>query len=178
MLYVRLNMRALFIISLFFVLSSCERSVENTVDSGSEAQAKELDKAMIRFISFYGTDDSIGIELNGDRAFLRKKDSAPNRERFEIPYDDGLRLIETFYDISDIEKFRGTESDDRQTSVHHLISVYDENPEYYSEEWIDYVIPKAIVHNYPEIHKWFTDIQDAMKLTLPNKTLHPTADQL
>ena len=35
---------------------------------------------------------------------------------------------------------------------------------------------KNIVHNYPEIHKWFTDIQDAMKLTLPNKTLHPTTD--
>ena len=81
----------------------------------------------------------------------------------EISYSNGLSLLEGFYAIPRIEEYRGKESDDRQTSVQYLVVVYDEMPEHYSTDWVDYVIPKDIVALHPELNAWFENMRATKK---------------
>ncbi|WP_379713232.1 hypothetical protein [Haloferula chungangensis] len=112
---------------------------------------------MIRSISFNDRNGDIGVELNGDRAFLRQ--DSPEHTRAEIPYHDGLNLLEGFYDIPRIEEYRGKKSDNRQTSIQYLVVIYDEMPQHYSDEWLDYVIPKDSVALNPELNAWFENMR-------------------
>jgi len=112
---------------------------------------------MIRTISFNDASGKIGVELNGDRAFLRR--DTPERQRTEIPYADGLKLLEGFYAISGVEAYRGKDTDDRQTSIQYLVNIYDEMPERYSDEWVDYVIPKDSISINSELETWFENMR-------------------
>jgi len=111
---------------------------------------------MVRSIRFYGTDHDIGIELNGDRAFYHRE--SPENAKVQIPYEEGLALLEDFYALPRINEYRGKKSDDRQTSTHHLITIYDEKPEHYSKEWVDYLIPKDSAEGFPEFESWMKRI--------------------
>ena len=112
---------------------------------------------MIRTISFNDESGEIGVEINGESAFLRR--DAPEQQRTEIPYADGLQLLEGFYATSGVEEYRGKESDNRQTSIQYLVNIYDEARERYSEEWVDYVIPKDGVSINSELIKWFENMR-------------------
>lgn len=114
-------------------------------------------RSKIRYISLDGTSGKFGLELNGDRAFIR--DKSAEEPRAEISYQDGLALLEEFYDIDGIESFRGTSSDNRQTSKQVLITVYDEEPQYYSEDTVDYIFAKEVVTAGTEIGEWVGRMQ-------------------
>jgi hypothetical protein len=152
------NMRSALILA-FGVLSlvGCERQAKELAEASSVSSEVEVGKPMIRTISFNDTDSDIGVEINGDRAFLRQ-DSLEHK-RTEIPYLDGLSLLEGFYAIPRIEEYRGKKRDDRQTSIQYLMVIYDEMPEHYSEEWVDYVIPKNSVELHPELNAWFENMR-------------------
>ena len=156
-------MRSALILS-FGVLSlvGCERQAKEVAEASSVSSEVKLEKPMIRTISFNDTNGDIGVELNGDRAFLRQ--DSPEHKRTEIPYHNGLSLLEGFYAIPRIEEYRGKKSDDCQTSIQYLVVIYDEMPEHYSEEWVDYVIPKDSVELHPELNAWFEDMRAAKEL--------------
>lgn len=81
-----------------------------------------------------------------------------------MSYLDGLSLLEGFYAIPRIGEYRGKKSDDRQTSIQYLVVIHDEMPEHYSDEWVDYVIPKDSVVLHPELNAWFENMRAAKKL--------------
>ena len=140
---------------------SGEKRLEEDADI-HESSESQSPSTLLRTISFYGTDNDYGIELNGDKAFMRIEPKPI--KRIEIPYEDGLQLLEGFYTISGIEDFRGKASDNRQTSLHYLVMTYDQIPERYSEDWVDYVIPKSEVPNHPEIRAWFDKMSQAKEM--------------
>jgi hypothetical protein len=143
-------------------LFSCERKTTEAKETISVNDRVESEKPMIRYIRFNDSDGNLGVELNGDRAYLRQ-DSVEHK-RTEIPFRDGLSLLEGFYAIPRIEEFRGKKSDDRQTSIQYLVFVYDEMPERYSEDWVDYVIPKDSVALHPELGAWFENMRTTEKI--------------
>ncbi len=143
-------------------LFSCERQTREATNTISVIDEVESEKPMIRTIRFNDTNGKIGVELNGDRAYLRQ-DSVEHK-RTEIPYRDGLNLLEEFYAIPRIEEYRGKKSDDRQTSIQYLVVVYDEMPERYSEDWVDYVIPKDSVTLHPELNAWFENMRATKRI--------------
>jgi hypothetical protein len=148
------KMRAALILTLIGALTvGCEQQPKVDDSNNTAPASPKSEKPMIRSIGFNGDKEDFGIQLNGKHAFLRIETKP--RKRIEIPYDEGLRLLETFYGISGIEEYRGKKSDDRQTSIHYLVDIHDEMPARYSEEWVDYVIPKDKVPLHPEINKWF-----------------------
>ena len=159
-------MKTALIISLLVTMFvGCkERSTNATVKEVKPA-AVELAKPLIRDISINSGSERFGIELNGDRAFFRLQAEVP--ERKEIPYGEGLRLLEGFYSISGIEEYRGKDSDDRQTSVQYLVNIYDEMPERYSKDWVDYVIPKNEVSANTELQAWFESMQTMKRQNKP-----------
>ena len=125
----------------------------------SEAKAK---RPMIRWIRFYGTDQDYGIELNGEQAFLRQESIEPNR--IEISYEKGLKLLEDFYSLPRIETYRGKDTDNRQTSIHYLVNIFDEMPQRYSEDWVDYVFVKDELDSFPELKEWFGRMKSTQTL--------------
>lgn len=137
-------------------LLSCERQTKKAIEGMSLSDGVEPEKVMIRYIRFNDKDGNFGVELNGDRAYLRQE--SEEHKRTEIPFRDGLSLLEGFYAIPRIEEFRGKKSDNRKTSSHYLVFVYDEIPERYSEDWVDYVIPKDRVALHPELGAWFENM--------------------
>ena len=144
------------------LLFSCERQTRDATKTIYVNDGVESEKSVIRTILFNDTNGNIGVEINGDRAYLRQ-DSIEHK-RTEIPYRDGLNLLEGFYAIPRIEEYRGKKSDDRQTSIQYLVVVYDEEPQHYSEYWVDYVIPKNSVALHPELNAWFENMRTTKKL--------------
>lgn len=142
-------------------LFSCERQSQEATKTTSVSDGVESKKPMIRTISFNDANGEIRVELNGDRAFLRQ--DSMEHTRAEIPYRDGLNLLEEFYAIPRIEEYRGKESDNRQTSIQYLVVIYDEMPQHYSDEWVDYVIPKDSVALNPELNAWFENMRTTQK---------------
>lgn len=156
-------MRSALILSFgVLFLVGCERRAKEGAEAGSVSSEVKSEKPMIRAISLNDTNGKIGVELNGDRAFLRQ--DSPEHKRTEIPYRDGLRLLEGFYAIPGIEEYRGKKSEDRKTSIQYLVAIYDEMPERYYEEWVDYVIPKDSVERHPELNAWFEDMRATQEL--------------
>lgn len=143
-------------------LFSCERQTTKATERIAVPDRVESEKPMIRYIRFNDTDGNLGVELNGDRAYLRRDSVEPKRT--EIPFRDGLSLLEGFYAIPQIEDFRGKKSDHRQTSIHYLVFVYDEMPERYSEGWVDYIIPKGSVALHPELGAWFENMRRTKRI--------------
>ena len=142
-------------------LFSCERQSNKTAETTIASDIFGSERSMIRTISFNDASGKIGVEINGDRAFLRK--DTPEHQRTEIPYADGLKLLEGFYAIPGVEAYRGKESDNRQISIHYLVDIYDEMPERYSDEWVDYVIPKDGISTNPELVAWFENMRTTKK---------------
>jgi hypothetical protein len=162
-LIVLLKMRNALTLTLAIAcLFSCERKTTKTTETISVTDRVEAEKSMIRYIHFNDTDGDIGVEINGDRAFLRQ--DSVGHKRTEIPYRDGLSLLEGFYAIPRIEEYRGKKSDDRQTSIQYLVVIYDEMPEHYSEEWVDYVIPNNSVELHPELNAWFESMRTTKEI--------------
>lgn len=157
------RMKTALILSLLVTMFvGCKEHSKNAPLKEGGPNAAKLAKPLIRDISINSDTQRFGIELNGDKAFYRLEAEIP--ERKEIPYRDGLKLIEGFYGIPGIEEFRGQKSDNRQTSIHYLVNIYDEMPERYSKELVDYVIPKDRVAFHSEIREWFESMQAANKL--------------
>ena len=142
-------------------LFSCERQSNKTAETTIASDIFESERSMIRTISFNDASGKIGVEINGDRAFLRK--DTPEHQRTEIHYADGLKLLEGFYAIPGVGAYRGKKSDNRQTSIHYLVDIYDEMPERYSEEWVDYVIPKNGISTNLELVTWFENMRATKK---------------
>lgn len=158
------KMRTALILALAIAsLCSCERRSKDATLTTSALEGADLKKPMIRTISFNGSNGNFGVELNGDRAFLRQDSIVP--KRIEMSYRHGLKLLEEFYAIPGIEEYRGKESDDRETSIQYLVDIYDEMPEYYSDEWVDYIIPKDTVAHHPQLNAWFQNMRTAKKLS-------------
>ncbi|GAA5118760.1 hypothetical protein JIN84_22690 [Luteolibacter yonseiensis] len=137
-------------------LAACKQEGLDSRAATPVSETRVPEKPMIRSIRSVGTDDAFGVMLNGDRATFSQGSAKSNR--INLPYAEGLKILEDFYAIPGIEAYRGKKSDNRQTSIHHLIHVYDEMPERYSEEWVDYVIPKDKVAGNPPLAKWFAAI--------------------
>ena len=178
LLYVREKMKLIITSILFSVLSIGCKEQEEAMDSSEdfEAQGQSVaEKHLIRSIRTYGTDDDFGIELNGDRAFLNQDARKPKRR--EIPFEVGESLVEEFYTISNLESFSGTKIQDQRTDTHLWINVYDEKPEKYSEGWVEYAIPLELMNSDVPIAQWCETLGHLRK-KIPNKTLHPTDDQL
>jgi hypothetical protein len=152
-------------LSLSLILfSSCERKQQITKSvsiDNQEEKAKKKD--LTRSIRFYGTDDDFGVVLGDQEAFLHQ--SAVSPQQIDISHDIALSLLEDFYAIPSIEEFRGKPSDNRQTSIQYLIQIYDEMPQYYSEDWVDYVIPKDQVALHPKLDKWFQQMHTLREQT-------------
>ena len=138
------------------LLFGCEKGSDHTAVPSRSPESSEAPKPMIRLIWFAGGKKHQGIELNGDRAYRQHGPSGT--EKSEIPYEEGLKLIEEFYAIPGIERLRGTKNQPRENSTHYIIAIYDEKPGRYSKDWVDYLIPKDIAD--PQIRGWL----DKMKL--------------
>ena len=164
------EMRTVLILALALAsLFSCERQSKDTTKTSSVTDGVESKKPMIRTISFNDTDGKIGVELNGDRAFWRQ--DSIEHTRTEIPYRNGLNLLEGFYAIPRIEEYRRKESDNWQTSIQYLVVIYDEMPEHYSKEWVDYVIPKDSVALHPELNAWFENMRTTQKQAVTEQAM-------
>ena len=150
-------------------LFSCERQSGVPVEKPSVTGGVESKKPLIRTISFNDTNCDVGVELNGDRAFMRQDKVEP--KRIEIPYQDGLKLLEGFYAIPRIGEYLGKESDDRRTALQYLVVIYDEMPEHYSKEWVDYVIPKDSVALHPELNAWFENMRTTQKQAVTEQAM-------
>jgi hypothetical protein len=149
----------LFLSLIVTFLMGCKQRSKEVDISNSAPESAELKKPMIRSIDFNGVTGDFGVSLNGDNAYIVVK--AKVSKRIEIPHRDGLKLLEGFYGILGIEAYRGNKSDDRQTSIHYLVNIHDEMPGRYSEEWVDYVIPKDRVLLEPTLNTWFESMQRA-----------------
>ena len=158
--------RPLILFILILGLNSCKEpsTTTNTQTETNNQPDTETEKTLLRYITFYGSDDDYGIELNDDQAFL--KCDKPKKTKIEIDFNEAFQLIEEFYEINRIEAFKGTDKDDRQTSLQYLINIYDERPNRYSDDWVDYVIPKDQVANNKDLDIWLNRMQD-----LRNKTI-------
>jgi len=156
-------MRTVIFISLLFTFFvGCKEKSEEAEVVTPAIEGSKAVIPMIRAIRFFGTEEDFGIELNGERAFLQQESITPNR--IEIPYEHGLELLEDFYSIPGIENYRGKKSDDRQTSVYYLVHIFDEMPQHYSEEWVDYIIPKNKLDSLPRVKEWFDSMYSTQKI--------------
>lgn len=156
----------------FAMLSSCDRSEPtNAHDDLPKPKVDKVGATMLRSIRFYGTDNDFGIELNGSSAFVTIDSQV--QSRIEIPYDKGLRLLEDFYAIKRIEEYRGRASDDRQSSIHYLVNIFDMKPDHYSEDWVDYVIPKDRVPQQADLNAWFEAMRETKEEAEQAATSNP-----
>lgn len=115
---------------------------------------------MIRSIDVNLEEESIGIQLNGDKARLVINPYGKERIYYDIPYQDGLALLEQFYSIKNVKLRRGKASDERYDSKQYIVNIYDEMPERYSDDWIDYIYPKEESSTDTDFSAWLA----AMKL--------------
>ena len=79
--------------------------------------------------------------------------------KVEVPPEKVIALIDDFYGIPGIESFRGKKSDNRQSALQYLIVVYDEAEGRYSEETVDYVIPKDSIESGSPFHRWLKNME-------------------
>ena len=98
--------------------------------------------------------------LNNGRGYLREGDSG--NDKTSIPPKEIESLIDAFYDIPDIMKFKGTKEDDRQSKKHYLLMVYDDVRKM---DFVDFVIPREYVNTNNELKLWI----ETMELTQQNK---------
>lgn len=117
----------------------------------------DADKPLIRWLRFVGTNDDYGILVNGQRGYLDQEGGSARK--VEVPPEKVIALIEDFYGIPGIESFRGKKSDDRQSALQYLVVVFDEAEGRYSEENVDYVIPKDSVETGSPFHRWLKNIE-------------------
>jgi len=147
------NMRSIFILLVCTTFSGCRQEEPPVVTEPETEASDQAQRPPIRIIRFYGTNKSFGIELNGERAFLTQNTTP--KIKLEIPFDDGLSLLEGFYKISGIERYRGSDDDERTTSIQYLIHIYDEMADRKFGEWVDYIVPKDRLSSDPELVNWF-----------------------
>ncbi|YCM47019.1 hypothetical protein V2O64_24565 (plasmid) [Verrucomicrobiaceae bacterium 227] len=145
------------------LFAGCKETPETSEVIPTTTEDSPKTKPKIRYISLDGKNGKFGLELNGDRAFIR--DNSAEETRSEVSYQHGLALLQEFYDIDGIERYRGTNSDNRQTSKQVLVTVYDEEPQYYSEDTVDYIFSNQLVTAETEIGAWLGRMQSLREST-------------
>ena len=143
------------------LLVSCNKRTENASAPEDDASKAISERAMIRTIDVNLEEEEIGIQLNGDRAQLVINPYSKDRIYYDIPYPDGLALLEQFYSIKNAKLHRGKKSDDRYDSKQHIVNIYDEMPEHYSDEWIDYIYPKEESATDADFSAWLAAMKSA-----------------
>ena len=162
-------MRSLLLYAIISIsLVACKQTKENRIVEATPAETEKTERPIIRWIRFYGTDDSYGVELNGERAFYRARE-----HRAPVAYERGLALLEDFYGIPGIANYLGRADTVRNTDDSFLITIFDELPQHYSEEWVDYVIPKGNVALDNGLDNWFS----AMAALKAEQAVPPKSDR-
>lgn len=139
------------------LLGGCNEKAAHSSPPAAPEVKVHADKPLIRSFRFVGTHDDYGIELNGQQGFLHQE--GDGRKLMEVPAEKVIALIEGFYGIPDIESFRGKKSDNRQSALQYLVAVYDEAEGRYSEEYVDYVIPKDSIESGSPFHRWLKGME-------------------
>ena len=143
-------------IALIVILTSCreELSLPSSENRSDRVEAEVTYKRpSIRWIRTYGTKNGFGIELNGDRAFLRE--DGFSGARTEIPREEGDILFNDFYRIKNLEGYSDSKVENPRTATYVWIQVFDERPQYYSEEWVGYGLPMSELDENTSFADWF-----------------------
>ena len=149
-------MRTLTLLLAAALLAGCQKKNTTTASKAAPiAEEAPERKPLIRSLIYSATDETYMVTVNGDKGdFQLDKWKVKERINEEIPFATASGLIEDFYAIRGIEDYRGKHSDNRQTAIHHLIMIYDERPDRYSEDTVDYVIPKKGVEPESPLGQW------------------------
>ena len=105
-------------IALIVILTSCreESSLPSSENRSDRVEAEaNYKRPSIRWIRTYGTKNGFGIELNGDRAFLREDGFSGTRT--EIPREEGDTLFNDFYRIKNLKEYSDSKVDNPSTCL-------------------------------------------------------------
>ena len=141
------------------VLVSCEKQERIQTRSSESPDTADSERTVFCSIDVNIGEERVGIELNGKKARLQINPYSKERQCLEISYHQGLRVLEQFYSISNVEEHRGDPSDDRQESTQFIVNLHDEMRQRHSQDWVDYIYSKDKSDSNREFSDWLASVE-------------------
>ena len=151
------------------LLMSCKERGQDARVSDQKIKETNQTHVVIRSIDVnIGTAQDVsrglvGIELNGDRARLIVNPYKNSRQYYDIPYSEGLALLDQFDSIKGVSKHLEKPSDrlyeDYQYIVQHY--TYFDTPERHTQDYVSYVYPKKGSISDSDFSDWLAAMQSA-----------------